>query len=222
MAMGAIGAALVDRERSGRGPHLDISLADVSVYTNEFSAPELTGQTGPASYAGAASVVLTLGDGTVVVTQGNPADNFRQWIRAMERPDLLEDPRFARYPTRQQHRDELAELLLEFARGFESFEAFFAAVDPQRIAIGVVRTVPELSDTDWARDRGLVCEPIEGLRFARVPYRSTRGEIGAESRGPSRGEHNRAVFGRLLDLDDAAIDALEQRGALAAAEDGRG
>jgi len=217
MAMGAIGAALFDRERTGCGQHLDISLADVSVYTNEFSGPELSGQTGPAGYAGAASILLTLGDGTIVATQGNPADNFRQWVRAMERPDLLEDPRFARYPARLLHRAEIDALLYEFARGFASFAAFHEAVDPHRIAIGVIRTVAELARTEWAEDRGLVFEPVEGLRLPRVPYRSTRGEIGAWSRAPRRGEHNREAFARLLGLDDAALDRLEERGALSRA-----
>jgi CoA:oxalate CoA-transferase len=214
MAMGAIGTALFDRERTGLGQHLDISLADVSVYTNEFSAPELSGQVGPARYAGAASVMLTLGDGTIVATQGNPSDNFRQWVKAMNRPDLLEDPRFSRHQARLEHREDIEALLFEFARAFESFEAFHAAVDPHRIAVGVVRTVAELAETDWSLERQLVSEPVEGLRFPRVPFRSTRAEIGARERAPRRGEHNREVFARLLGLDEAALDELEKRGAL--------
>jgi CoA:oxalate CoA-transferase len=66
MAMGAIASALFAREPIGRGLHLDVSLAEVSVYTNECSGPELSGQTGPATYGGAASIILTLGDGTQV------------------------------------------------------------------------------------------------------------------------------------------------------------
>jgi len=214
MAMGAIGSALFDRERTGPGQHLDISLADVSVYTNEFSAPELSGQIGPARYAGAASIMLTLGDGTIVATQGNPSDNFRQWVKAMKRPELLEDPRFARHPARLEHREEVEALLFEFALGFDSFEAFHAAVDPHRIAVGVVRTVSELAETDWAQQRQLVSEPTPGLRFPRVPFRSTRGEIGARERAPRRGEHNREVFARLLGLDETSLEELESRGAL--------
>jgi len=214
MAMIAIGAALFDRERTNEGQHLDISLADVSVYTNEFSAPELSGQTGPATYAGAASLMLTLGDGTAVATQGNPSDNFRQWVRAMKRPDLLEDPRFARHAARLEHRAEVEQLLLEFARGFDSFDAFHTAVDPHRIAIGVVRTVSELAETEWAQQRELVSEPIEGLRFPRTPYRSTRSQIGARGRAPQRGEHNREVFAHWLGLTEAELALLEQRGAL--------
>lgn len=222
MAMGAISSALFARQRTGKGRHLDVSLAEVSVYTNEFSGPELSGQTGPATYAGAASLVLTLGDGTQVTTQGNPADNFRAWVKAMKRPELLEDPRFRRYDARNENRPALDAVILDFARGIESFEALHECVDPHRIAVGIVRTVCELADTEWARERGLVAEPEPGKRFARVPFRSSAGEIGATGRGPSRGEHNREVLRRLLDLDDAKLDALEARGALSAAEDGVG
>ena len=63
---------------------------------------------------------------------------------------------------------------------------------------------------------------LPGMRFPRVPYRSSRGEIGATGRAPRRGEDNREVLRRLLDLDDAALSALEDRGALCAADDGSG
>ncbi len=222
MAMGAISAALFERERSSRGCHLDISLAEVSFYTNEFSGPELCGQTGPAIYAGAASLILILGDGTQVTTQGNPADNFRAWVAAMDKPELLEDPRFHRYRDRLQHRHELDETILAFARTFATFDALYRCVDPHRIAVGVVRSVVELAETPWAVERGLVAEPSPGMRFPRVPYRSSRGEIGATGRAPRRGEHNREALQRLLGLDDATLTALEERGALCTANDGRG
>jgi crotonobetainyl-CoA:carnitine CoA-transferase CaiB-like acyl-CoA transferase len=220
MAMGAIASALFARERTGRGRHLDISLAEVAVYANEFSAPELCGQTGKATFAGAASLILTLSDGTQVTTQGNPADNFRAWVDAMQRPDLLEDPRFARYPERLANRDALDEIVLGFARSFTSFDALYRCVDPHRIAVGVVRTVSELAATPWAMERGLVAEPEPGRRFARVPFRSSVGEIGATRRAPRRGEHNRETLLGLQGVDETLLRALEERGALASAEDG--
>ena len=221
IAMGAIGTALFARERTGLGRHLDVSLAEISVYANEFAAPELCGQEGPATYAGAASLVLTLGDGTTVVTQGNPADNFRQWARAMGRPDLVEDPRFARHPDRLAHRAELSQIILDFARSFDSFAALQECVDPHRIAVGVLRTVSELAETEWAQERGLVAEPIPGMRIPRLPFRSSRGEIGAAGRGPVRGEHNDDVLRRLLGVDDATLQELRERGAILSGKDGR-
>ena len=221
MAMSAIGTALFARERTGLGRHLDVSLAESSVYANEFAAPELSGQQGPATYAGAASLVLTLGDGTRVATQGNPADNFRQWTRAMDRRDLEQDPRYSRYRTRLEHREELGQIILDFARGFGSFEEFQARVDPHRIAVGVIRSVSELAETEWAQERGLVREPLPGLRIPRLPFRSSRGEIGASGRGPKRGEHNEEVLQRLLGLGEDDLRELRDRGAILSAEDGR-
>ena len=221
IAMGAIGTALFARERTGLGRHLDVSLAEISVYANEFAAPELSGQEGPATYAGAASLVLTLGDSTRVATQGNPADNFRQWTRAMGRRDLEEDPRFSRYRTRLEHREELGQIILDFARGFGSFDELHACVDPHRIAVGVIRSVNELAETEWAQERGLVQEPLPGMRIPRLPFRSSKGEIGASSRGPRRGEHNDDVLQRLLGIDEAGLQELRERGAILSAEDGR-
>ncbi|MCP5069706.1 MAG: CoA transferase [bacterium] len=221
IAMGAIATALFARERTGRGRHLDVSLAEASVYANEFSAPELSGQQGAATYAGAASVVLTLADGTQVVTQGNPTDTFRKWAGAMDCPELLEDPRFARYPARQQHREDLCQIILDWALGIESFEALHVCVDPHRLAVGIVRSVCELAETDWAAERELLAEPIAGLRFARLPYRSSTDAIGARTRGPIRGEHNRQVLGQLEGVSEAMLDAMESKGAICCAKDGR-
>ena len=165
--------------------------------------------------------MLTLGDGTQVATQGNPTDDWRRWVKAMRRPDLNDDPRFARYTARLEHREELCAIILDFARSFDTFEALYERVDPQRIAVGVVRSVSDLAATDWAQERGLVAEPEPGLRFPRVPYRSSSGEVGATSRGPKRGEHNESGLRELDGIDDDTLDALRARGALLSAEDGK-
>jgi CoA:oxalate CoA-transferase len=222
IATAAITTALFARERNGEGAHLDISLAEASLYTNEFSGPELSGQTGPATYAGAASLVLELADGTRVVTQGNPADNFRQWARAMGREDLIEDPRFRRYADRLRNRDALCAEILAFAKSFASFAALYERVDPHRIAVGIVRTVSDLAETDWAKERELVAEPVSGLRFPRTPYRTTSGPVGARERAPKRGEHNQQVLRDLLGIEQEVLDALTERGALLEADDGSG
>jgi len=54
-----------------------------------------------------------------------------------------------------------------FARGFESFDALYRCGDPHRIAVGAVRSVAELAETEWAKERGLVAEPTPGMRFPR-------------------------------------------------------
>lgn len=220
IATGAITTALFARERTGEGAHLDVSLAEASLYANEFGGPELSGQTGPATYAGAASLVLELADGTRVVTQGNPADNFKQWARAMGRPELTKDDRFERHRDRLRHRDEICEMILAFAKECASFEALHEKVDPHRIAVGIVRSVPQLAETEWAKERELVAEPVPGLRFARAPYRSSHGRVEARGRGPKRGEHNVEVLRRLLGVEPDVLDALHERGALIASDDG--
>ena len=119
------------------------------------------------------------------------------------------------------HRAELSQIILDFARSFDSFAALQECVDPHRIAVGVLRTVSELAETEWAQERGLVAEPIPGMRIQRLPFRSSRGEIGAAGRGPVRGEHNDAVLRRLLGVDDAALQELRERGAILSGKDGR-
>ncbi len=227
-AMGAICAALFDRERTGLGTHLDVSLADSSLYSNEFTGPELSGQVGPAYYGGSSCIVLQLADGTEVATQGNPANSFKQWAAAMGRPELMADDRFRHHDARLQHRPEIDAIIRQWALTIADFDSFEAAVDPHRLAVGVVRTVVEVADTDWARQRGAVAEPIPGLKYARTPYRSSaypddpspassesgiasRTGIGARARPPLHGEHTRYVLEHLAGLGPDEIDDLFER-----------
>ena len=149
-----------------------------------------------------------------------PRSRRRSWVKAMGRPELLQDPRFSRHSARLEHRQEVRDVILDWARGFDSFDDLHDCVDPQRIAVRIVRSVRDLAATDWATERELVTEVSPGMLLPRLPYRSPDVDLGAKGRGPRRGEHNREVFGRLAGVDSARLDAMEARGALRAAEDG--
>jgi CoA:oxalate CoA-transferase len=219
-AMGAICAALFDRERTGQGTHLDVSLADSSLYSNEFTGPELSGQVGPAYYGGSSCIVLQLADTSEVATQGNPANSFRQWADAMGRPELLDDERFRRHEARLQHRPDIDAIIKQWAATVADFATFEAIVEPHRLAVGLVRSVVEVADTDWAKERRAVAEPIVGLRYARTPYRSTaypdaldhsESGIGAQCGPPLLGEHTRSVLQDIAGLSSASVDDLFER-----------
>jgi len=220
LASMAISSALFDRERTGKGSHLDISLAEASVYSNEFTGPELSGQTGAAYYGGSACLVLTLGDGSMATTQGNPANTFKDWLAAMGRHELKSDDRFRRHADRLNHRAEIDEIILQWALTVPDFESLHEIVDPHGLAIGLVRNLTDLAETSWAKQRGLIAEPIAGLRHARVPYRSSQHQIGASGPPPERGEHNESVFVELADKTPEQVAAMTDRGALETAPDG--
>ena len=83
-------AALVQRDRTGEGQHVDVSMAEVMLQSSEWTAVELAGGQGDLLHIFGSfnAPVLRLGDGTVVHVPGDPVSSFPGWCDAMERPEL--------------------------------------------------------------------------------------------------------------------------------------
>jgi crotonobetainyl-CoA:carnitine CoA-transferase CaiB-like acyl-CoA transferase len=215
-------AALVQRGRTGRGQHVDVSMAETLLAVNEWAARELAGVAeDPYSPAGgAATPMLTTGDGRRVVVTGNPVTRgvFESWCTVMGRPELRDDPRFATDEARLENREQLLALVQEWAGGLESAEVLEAALAPQRLATGVVRSVEEAGTGEWARERGAVVEVDDRgggrLRLPNSPWRFSDATTGVRGVPAFRGEHNREVLEEVLGLGAAEVEALEAAGVL--------
>jgi crotonobetainyl-CoA:carnitine CoA-transferase CaiB-like acyl-CoA transferase len=120
-ATSAILAALIERESSGSGTHIDTALLDVEVATlaNQASA-WLIGGTIPRRYGTAHPSIVpyqafACADGHVMLTLGTDAQ-FAAFCRAADRPDLASDPRFRDNAGRVRHREALLALLAPLLR----------------------------------------------------------------------------------------------------------
>ena len=111
-----IQAALLERERTGRGRHVDVSMLDCQVAILEnaiarFSATgEVPGPLGTRHPSITPFQALATRDGHLVVAAGNDA-LFAKLCRALGRESLPEDPRFASNDLRTRHHDALVPLL---------------------------------------------------------------------------------------------------------------
>ena len=215
-AVGGILAALLQRERTGRGQHVDVAMASTLLSVNEHVHNEL--ESSPTG-RGVAPVFETT-EGHPVITSVHPADPgaFELLCQAMGRPELLEDPRFATVEERVRHRDEVVAEVQAWVRTFDDLEKLEAALATVRIPLGVVRSVAEVADGEWAKDRGAIAEVSDRgggtIRIPGPPWRfSDAPEVGVAGDPAFRGEHNRAVFGE-LGLSDADLDRLEAEGVL--------
>jgi crotonobetainyl-CoA:carnitine CoA-transferase CaiB-like acyl-CoA transferase len=115
----AVAAALVARQKTGEGQHVDMSLLDVqvSVLANQALYYLVSGAP-PKRVGNAHATVVPYGvfpasDGHVVIAVGNDSQ-FQQLCKVLEAPELAADPRFATNPGRVENRVALLELL--FAR----------------------------------------------------------------------------------------------------------
>ncbi|HEY3831757.1 MAG TPA: CoA transferase [Acidimicrobiia bacterium] len=109
-------AALQERERSGRGQHLEVSLLDcaLAALVNQMSGYLLAGQN-PTRLGNDHPSIVPYGvypaaDGDFIVACGNDRQ-FAAIASVLERPDLAADDRFATNGARVAHRDELDPVL---------------------------------------------------------------------------------------------------------------
>ena len=211
-------AALLQRERTGCGQHLEVSMAEVMLQATEWTAVELAGGEGGRFhvFGGANAPVLRLGDGTVVCVPGDPVVSFAAWCRAMRRPELADDERFATLEDRAARRTELLAELQAFAGSIDDFDTFEAALGTERIACGRVRSIRDAVSDPWATGRKAVVDVGTGeapLLVPRSPFRFSAAEAGTAGRPAWQGEHNRQVLAELGYGDDD-VAALESEGVL--------
>jgi crotonobetainyl-CoA:carnitine CoA-transferase CaiB-like acyl-CoA transferase len=224
MASGIL-AALLQRERTGRGQWVEVSMAQTLLYVNEHLHDELWDDPvdpgvvrsfQPGDYA-----VVEVASGEKVVISGHPADRgtFERFVAAMERPELLEDQRFVDVRARLAHLEELLEEVAAFATEVPDAATIEEQFAHQELAVGVLRSARDICETDWAAERQVIVEVSDRgdatVRVPNAPWRfSDAGDVGLYGIPKYRGEDNRAVLAELLGLGDEQIDQLERDGVL--------
>lgn len=114
LAMGII-SALFARERTGRGQRVDVSLlgsqvwAQATEYTHYLLTGEMTGRSnGGHPLVNALYGIFATSDGYIAIA-GCPEHLWPGMVRAVERPELHDNPRFGTYFTTPEIRAELRE-----------------------------------------------------------------------------------------------------------------
>ena len=222
-AAGAVSAALFARERTGEGQMVSVSLLRIGMYMLGWDismALRLGLPTVPMTVAAPPNPLISAyeaGDGKRFWMLGLQAD--RHWpdvLRAVERPDWADDPRFSTLVARFEHSAELVSALnevfatrplAEWAPVFDREDVWWAPVqhahdtvdDPQVRAAGGFVTVPVVGG-----------DPVEMVATP-VDFGGTTWE--PRSMPPEFAEHTEAV---LLELghDWDHIIELKELGAI--------
>lgn len=223
-AAAAILAALYHRERTGEGQSIDVSMAETLLYVNEHAHDQLWDRDPPAgvirSFQPADYPVLTVADGTTVVVSGHPADRgtFEFYLQAMDRTDLAADPRFADVPSRLANYPALLAEIRRWAAGVPDADEMERRLERSQLAMGVLRDVRQIADTDWARERGAIVEVPDRsggtIAVPNSPWHFSSGTTGVGGEPRFRGEDNAEVCREILGLDDGEITALVEAGVL--------
>jgi itaconate CoA-transferase len=205
-AFSGILAALYDRERTGVGTHLEISLFDALVEWMGFPLHYTEGsgraprRTGTSHSAIAPYGTFAAGDGTELVLA---IQNEREWAAfcagVLCRPELAGDPRFDSGARRVAHRPEL-HAAIDAVFATLTGEQVAARLAQQRIAHARRREVAEVLDHPQLTARGrwtTVGSPVGPVR-ALLPPIGLPGRSPRMDPIPAVGEHTEAVL-RWLD-----------------------
>jgi crotonobetainyl-CoA:carnitine CoA-transferase CaiB-like acyl-CoA transferase len=205
----AILAALFARERTGQGQRVDVSMleATTAFMTSEASYYFQRGDEGRPRLRPALSqaYALTCQDDRMIAIHLSSLGKFWEGLaRSVERPDLLEDPRFATRLDRVEHVEELQELLgAEFRK--RSRAHWLRILEANDVPHAPVYTFAEVFEDPQTRHLGLRLDlehPTEGkvgtvappVRFSITPW-------GHLAPPPTLGQHTHDVLGE-LGLDD--------------------
>jgi crotonobetainyl-CoA:carnitine CoA-transferase CaiB-like acyl-CoA transferase len=221
----AILAALVQRQRSGRGQWIDVSMAQTMLYVNEHAHDELwdgaTDDNAVRGFRPGEYIVATVASGETVIVSGHPAERgtFELFAKALGRTDLIDDPRFIDVRSRLANFDLLRDEILATSATIPDAEQYERQFAEHRLAVGVLRSVRDVCDTEWAREREVVVEVNDRgggtIRVPNAPWRfSDAPDVAVRGEPRYRGEDNRAVLTELLGFDDAELDRLESIGVL--------
>ena len=202
--------AIVERQRSGRGQFIDMTLHDAGIalmhphipnYLLSGKTPGLTGNAHPNISPYDKYPTATV---DVFLAIGNDRTFGRLCAELGER-HLADDPRFSSNGDRVTNRAALTEALLPLLADQDG-EALCTRLLAKGVPAGPVRDVAEVWASDHARHRGMSAE-FEGYRGWGLPIKFSRTPGRIERRPPRFGEHGREIL-REAGLSQDDIDEL--------------
>ena len=138
------------------------------------------------------------------------SETAARFFAAVDREDLLDDPRFATHEARVAHRSELNEVLAGEFRRFTRAE-ILALAREHRLTIGPVLDMVEAMADEHYRERETIVEMEDGVVLQNAVPRLSSTPAVIRRPAPELGEHNAEVYGE-LGIDAGELARLAEDG----------
>jgi crotonobetainyl-CoA:carnitine CoA-transferase CaiB-like acyl-CoA transferase len=156
-------------------------------------------------------------DGKYVCIVAGSDANFSRLCKAMERPDLLDDPRFAKLADRAEHGDLINGIVAEWTATLDAREIEERCVACD-VPVATAYTAADIFADPHMQARGdlvTVDDPVAGPLRQQAPFPRRVGEsVEAPSGAPRLGEHTREVLHELLGISYADLDRYAEQGVI--------
>ncbi len=211
LALG-ICAALFDRERTGRGTKIEISMQEallgfmVSTLHTLFEGMPVGNR------------YFQCADGWMSFHMPDITDElWANLATSLGHPDALTDPRFANKAARRKNLPAVQLKVAEMVRDHKR-EDLWAILRKHGIASSPVRSIAEVVEDEHIKAREAFVEvehPKAGtLKLLRPWIRFSEHDTKITHAGPAIGEHNAEVYGELFGFDEAKLRQLKEAGAI--------
>lgn len=207
--------ALYERQRSGKGQFIDVTLYDSAIALHQPHAPNyfMAGQK-PKLFGNSHGNLAPYANfptrgRNIVIGAGND-NQFRKLVQMLGKPEMADDPRFRTNKDRLAHKAEMEAELRALTKDRDG-ETFANELMRNGVPSGAVQEVPDVMEHPHTRHRNMVWEK-DGYRNVGNPVKLSRTPPAMRSKPRKFGMDTRAVLAE-RGLAPAEIDRLIASGA---------
>lgn len=213
---GAVASALYEREKTGKGQFIDVAMLDSTFSCLENAVintcifnknPERVGNSHPTSVP---FQTFQTSDGGIIITCSRDSA-FYSLCRAMGRPDMIQDERFAKAEARRLNKELLEDEITRFT-STRTLDECEETLNQFGVPNGRINTLTMICKDPQIAARDMIVKvehPVAGTyQMAGSPLKFSSLTEAHYEPAPTLGQHTREILSERLNMTDTEIEAL--------------
>ena len=213
---GAVASALYEREKTGKGQFIDVAMLDSTFSCLENAVintcifnknPERVGNSHPTSVP---FQTFQTSDGEIIITCSRDSA-FYSLCRAMGRPDMIQDERFAKAEARRLNKELLEDEITRFT-STRTLDECEETLNQFGVPNGRINTLTMICKDPQIAARDMIVKvehPVAGTyQMAGSPLKFSSLTEAHYEPAPTLGQHTREILSERLTMTDTEIEAL--------------